>query len=161
MSKHCGIWSWNAKKNIADQKTCWSACCSALTLVQGSAMEIWLWVINEMCLQGLNLSSTKDTVFNHELALLQQAMNAKGICSPREWKHQHSGMNISECLYANRVVLGQSRSCAFSEQPAMAVSTTMDLGCDNGEAAATLCSLNQNTRKYRYLDQKSSSTAHI
>ncbi len=50
------------KKNIADQKHVEEPCCYALTLVQGSAMKIWLGVINEMCLQGLSLSSTKDTV---------------------------------------------------------------------------------------------------
>jgi hypothetical protein len=42
------------------------------------------WGYYEVCLQGLNLSSTQDSVFNHDLALLQQAMNAMGICSRRE-----------------------------------------------------------------------------
>ena len=73
------------------------------TLVLGSAMDIWLGVTNEICLQHLNLSSSQVSVFNSDLALLQQAMNAEGICSPSEWKHKHSGMNISECLHAKHV----------------------------------------------------------
>jgi hypothetical protein len=32
-------------------------------------------------LQGLNLSSTRNSTFHHDLALLQQAMNAVGVCS--------------------------------------------------------------------------------
>ena len=72
------------KRKLQPRKHVGEPCCYSLTLVLGPAMEIWLGVINEMCLQGLNLSYTKDSVFNHDLALLQQAMNAEGICSPRE-----------------------------------------------------------------------------
>ena len=53
-------------------------------VVAGSAMDIWLGVTNEICLQHLNLSSSQVSVFNSDLALLQQAMNAEGICSPSE-----------------------------------------------------------------------------
>ncbi len=33
-----------------------------------------------MCLQGLNLSSTQNSAFHHDLALLQQAMNGIECC---------------------------------------------------------------------------------
>ena len=72
------------KRKLQPRKHVGECCCYSPTLALGSAMEIWLWVINEMCLQRLNLSSTQDSVSNHDLALLQQAMNAEGICSPRE-----------------------------------------------------------------------------
>jgi hypothetical protein len=42
--------------------------------------KIGLGNSNEMCLQGLNLSSTQNSAFHHDLALLQQAMNAVGVC---------------------------------------------------------------------------------
>ena len=58
-------------------------CCCSPTLALGSAMEIWLEVINEMCLQRLNLSSTQDSVFNQDLALLQHRSNRQWM--PREW----------------------------------------------------------------------------
>ena len=60
-------------------------------VVAGSTMDIWLGVTNEICLQHLNLSSSQVSVFNSDLALLQQAMNAEGICSPSEWKHNTQG----------------------------------------------------------------------
>jgi hypothetical protein len=47
-------------------------------------MKIGLGNSNEMCLQGLNLSSTQNSAFHHDLALLQQAMNAVGVCSPQK-----------------------------------------------------------------------------
>jgi hypothetical protein len=47
-------------------------------------MQIGLGNSNEMCLQGLNLSSTQNSAFHHDLALLQQAMNAVGVCSPQK-----------------------------------------------------------------------------
>ncbi len=61
------------------------------------ARQLWkkgLGNSNEMCLQGLNLSSTRNSAFHHELALLQQATNAVGVrvCSQQKWKHEHSGM---------------------------------------------------------------------
>jgi hypothetical protein len=31
-------------------------------------MHIWLGDINEMCLHGLNISSTQDSIFSHDLA---------------------------------------------------------------------------------------------
>jgi hypothetical protein len=37
-------------------------------------MKIGLGNSNEMCLQGLNLSSTQNSAFHHDLALLQQAL---------------------------------------------------------------------------------------
>jgi hypothetical protein len=61
-------------------------------LVLSPTMKIWLWNFNEMCLKGLNLSSTRNSAFHHDLVLLQQAMNAVGVCSPQKWKHEHSGM---------------------------------------------------------------------
>jgi hypothetical protein len=39
---------------------------------------------NEMCLQGLDLSSNQNLAFYHDLALMQQAMNAAGVCSPQK-----------------------------------------------------------------------------
>ena len=87
------------KRKLQPRKHVGECCCYSPTLALGSAMEIWLGVINEMCLWGLNLSSSQDSEFNYELALLQHAMNAVGVCSPREWKPKHSGMIISECLH--------------------------------------------------------------
>jgi hypothetical protein len=43
-----------------------------------------------MCLQDLNLSSAQNSAIDHDLALLQQAMNAVGVCSPQKLKHEHS-----------------------------------------------------------------------
>ncbi len=72
------------KRKLQPRKHVGECCCYSPTLALGSAMEIWLWVINEMCLQRLNLSSTQESVLNRDFALLRQAMNADGICSPRE-----------------------------------------------------------------------------
>ncbi len=47
-------------------------------------MKIGLGNSNEMRLQGLNLSSTENSAFHHDLALLQQAMNAVGVCPPQK-----------------------------------------------------------------------------
>jgi hypothetical protein len=55
-------------------------------------MTIGLGNSNEMCLQVLNLPSTQNSAFHHDLALLQQAMNAVGVCSPQKKKHERSGM---------------------------------------------------------------------
>jgi hypothetical protein len=45
-----------------------------------------------MCVQVLNLSSSKELASHHDSALLQPAMNAVGICSShRKRKHVHSG----------------------------------------------------------------------
>ena len=49
-------------------------------------MKIGLDNSNEMCLQGLNLSSTQKSAFHHDLALLQQAMNAVGGLLPTKVK---------------------------------------------------------------------------
>jgi hypothetical protein len=49
-------------------------------------MKIGLGNSNEMCLQGLNLSSTQNSAFHHDLALLQQAMNAVGGLLPTKVK---------------------------------------------------------------------------
>ncbi len=57
------------------------------TLKLSPTVQIGLGNSNEMCLQGLNLSSTQNSAFHHDLALLQQAMNAVWVCSPQKWKH--------------------------------------------------------------------------
>jgi hypothetical protein len=54
------------------------------TLALRPTTKIGLGTSNEMCLQGLNLSSTRNSAFHHDLALLQQAMNAVGVCLPRK-----------------------------------------------------------------------------
>ncbi len=44
-------------------------CCRCLpTLVLSPALEIWLGESNEMCLQGLNLSSTEESAYHHASA---------------------------------------------------------------------------------------------
>ena len=72
---------------------CWR---SAQTLALSLTVKIWLGDTNELCWQGLDLSSTKDSALNHYLALLQSVMNAVG----NHWgsashvvKHKHSGIN--------------------------------------------------------------------
>ena len=103
--KHSSLWSWNEKRKCQPRKHVGECCCYSPTLALGSAMEIWLWVINEMCLQRLNLSSTQDSVSNHDLALLQQAMNAEGICAPRDWEINTPGRISLKCLHGQRVLL--------------------------------------------------------
>jgi hypothetical protein len=72
------------KRKLQPRNHVGTCCCYSPTLALGSAMDIWLGVTNETCLQHLNISSSQVSVFNYDLALLQQAMNAEGICSPRE-----------------------------------------------------------------------------
>jgi hypothetical protein len=61
------------------------------TLVLSPKMKIGLGNSNEMCLQGLNLSSTQNSALHHDFALLQQAMNAVGVCS-----HKSENINTQE-----------------------------------------------------------------
>jgi hypothetical protein len=59
-----------------------------------------------------------------------------------EWKHKHSGMNISlKCLRKQCVLLETFRSCTFTVQSAMKVSWKKELQC----AAEINCLLNQIT----------------
>jgi hypothetical protein len=87
--------------------------------------------------------------FNHDLALLQQAMNAVGICSPIESENINTQRGISlQSLYAQPVLSEQYRSCAFSVQPIMTVSIKLRLRCNKGHAAETFVSLNQITTEF-------------
>ena len=66
------------KKNVK-QKTCWNR----VLLLANSGAEFHIEDVtcrhNEMCLQGLNLSSTQISALHHDSALLQPAMNAVGL----------------------------------------------------------------------------------
>ena len=77
------------KKKLQHRKHVRMCCRCSPTLVLSPALEIWLGVSNEMCLQGLNLSSTEESACHHDSALLQPTMNTEGIYSPRMWKHNH------------------------------------------------------------------------
>ncbi len=72
---------------------CWCGCRCLPTLTLSSTLKMWLGDSNEMCLQGLSLSSTQKLAFHYDLALLhwQPAMNAVGVCSSIKWKHKLSG----------------------------------------------------------------------
>jgi hypothetical protein len=74
------------KKNSQPEKHVESQFGCPPTLVLSPTMKIGLGNLNsnEMCLQGLNLSSTQNSAFHHDLVLLQQAMNAVGVCSPQK-----------------------------------------------------------------------------
>ncbi len=54
----------------------------------------WIYDLGSLikCVQGFDLSSTRNSAFHHDLALLQQAINAVGVCSPQKWEHEHSGV---------------------------------------------------------------------
>ncbi len=67
-----------AKKNSQPEKYVESQFGCLPTLALLPTMKIGLGNSNEMCLQGHNLSSTRNSAFHHDLALLQQAMNAVG-----------------------------------------------------------------------------------
>jgi hypothetical protein len=87
----------NCKNKFTTRKTCWFAVwlfanSGADSHNEDYFQKIWLGNSYEMCLQGRNLSSTRNSAIHHDLALLQQAMNAVGVCSPQKWKHEHSGM---------------------------------------------------------------------
>ena len=90
--KQCGLCSWIAKKNKLQPENMLVCCYCSPTLALSPTMKIWLGVINEMCLQGLNLSSTQKLALHHDSALLQPAMNAVGLCSLIKWKHKRSRM---------------------------------------------------------------------
>ncbi len=85
--KHCWLCSWIAKKKWTTKQVEVGSCCSP-TLALSSALKMWLDDTNEMCWQGLNLSSTTKLAFHNDLALLQQTI----ICSSIKWKHKHPGM---------------------------------------------------------------------
>ncbi len=86
------LYSLIAKKNSPPEKHVESQFGCSPTLVLSPTTKIELGNSNEMCLQGLNLSSNQNSAFHHDLALLQQAMNAAGVCPPQKWKHEHSRM---------------------------------------------------------------------
>ncbi len=88
-----------AKKNSQPEKHVESQCGCSPTLVLSPTMKIWLGNSNELCLQRLNLSSTRNSALHHDLALLQQAMNAVGDCSPQKWKHENSGVIALATFY--------------------------------------------------------------
>jgi hypothetical protein len=73
-----------AKKNSQPEKHVELQFYCSQTLVLSPTMKIGLGNSNEMCLQGLNISSNQNSAFHHDLALLQQAMNAVGVCSPQK-----------------------------------------------------------------------------
>ncbi len=72
------------KTQIATQKKCEYV----LSLLANSGAEShngdMTWDSNEMCLQGLNLSSTEESAYHHDSALLQPSMNTEEIYSPRK-----------------------------------------------------------------------------
>jgi hypothetical protein len=72
------------KKNSQPEKHVESQFGCSPTLVLSPTMKIGLGNSDEMCLQGLNLSSTQNPASHHDLALLQQAMNAVGVCSQQK-----------------------------------------------------------------------------
>jgi hypothetical protein len=74
----------NSKKKFTTEKHVESQFGCPPTLVLSPTMKTGLGNSNEICLQGLNLSSTQNSAFHHDLALLQQAMNAVGVCSPQK-----------------------------------------------------------------------------
>jgi hypothetical protein len=74
----------NYKKNSQTEKHVESQFGCPPTLVLSPTMKIRLGNSNEMCFQGLNLSSTQNSAFHHDLALLQKAMNVVGVCSPQK-----------------------------------------------------------------------------
>jgi len=80
------------KKKLQSTKHVGTGCCCSPTLALSSTLKMGLGDINEMCLQGLNLSSTQKLALHHDSALLQPAMNAVGLCSPIKWKHKCSRM---------------------------------------------------------------------
>jgi hypothetical protein len=69
------------QKEIHNQKNMLNRSLVARQLVLCPTMKIGLGNSNDMCLQGLNLSSTQNSAFHHDLVLLQQAMNAVLVCS--------------------------------------------------------------------------------
>ncbi len=79
------------KKELQHRKHVRMCCCCLPTpgLVLTPALGIRLGESNEMCLQGLNLSSTEESAYHHDSALLQPAMNTEEISSPRKWKQEH------------------------------------------------------------------------
>ncbi len=77
----------NCIKNSQPEKHVESHFYCPPTLVLSPTMQIGLGNSNEMFLPGLTLSSTQNSAFHHDLALLQQAMNAVEVCSPQKWKH--------------------------------------------------------------------------
>ena len=54
------------------------------TLVQSLTAKLGLGDINEICLQGPNLSSSQKWAFHHDSVLLQPAMNAEEFLSLRK-----------------------------------------------------------------------------
>ncbi len=88
--EHWGLWSWIAKKKLqhTGRKHVRMCCLCLSTLVLSPALEIWLGDSIEMCLQGLNLSSTEESAYHHDSALLLPAMNTEGIYYTRKWKHK-------------------------------------------------------------------------
>ncbi len=101
---------------------------SSPTLVLSPTTKIWLGNSNEMCLQGLNLSSTRNSAFHHDLAWLQQAMNAVGVCFPQKWNMNTQewlilrsfvvdGLVIIHYIYANwRIHVIQTFQCLSSSK---------------------------------------------
>jgi hypothetical protein len=83
----------NCKKNSQPEKHVELQFGCSPTLVLSLTMKIRLGNSDEMCLQGLNLSSTQNSAFHHDLLLLQQAMNAVGSAP-----HKSENMNTQEWL---------------------------------------------------------------
>ena len=64
---------------------------AARQLWHRALQQMGLGDINEICLQGPNLSSSQKWAFHHDSVLLQPAMNAEEFLSLRKCEHKHSG----------------------------------------------------------------------
>ncbi len=102
-------WKSNCKKEFTTRKTWWIAVSSWLLANSGPESHneesmIRLGNSNDkMCLQDLNLSTTQSSAFHHDLAFLQQAMNAVRVCS---LAHKSENMNAKEWLILPSFVVG-------------------------------------------------------
>ena len=82
----CNVLIYHPPKNDVGTR-----CRCSPTLAQSLAAKMGLGDINEICLQGPNLSSSQKWAFHHDSVLLQPAMNAEEFLSLRKWQHKHSG----------------------------------------------------------------------
>ena len=80
------------KRKLQLTKHVGTRCRCSPTLAQSLTAKMGLGDINEICLQGPNLSSSQKWAFLHDSVLLQPAMNAGEFLSLRMWEHKHSGM---------------------------------------------------------------------
>ncbi len=85
-------WKSNCKKHSQPEKHVELQFGCTPTLVLSPTMKIWLGNSSEMCLQGLNLSSTRNSAFHHDLAsrsrpwmLLESAPHKSENMNTQEW----------------------------------------------------------------------------